>query len=207
MTTDFRDQDQAEQLVAFFQGLADVTRLKLIGLLAQRERSVDELVAGLDVRQPTVSHHLAKLKLLGLVKLRKEGQVHYYSLDEEHVHRLAKSVLSVDGLARLAPADEGATWEQKVLQTFFGSDGRLKEIPAQRKKRDVILRTLVEEFERGRRYHESEMNEVLRRFHEDVATLRREFIMTRMMQRENNLYWRAEAGGDEAPGVDWRMNP
>lgn len=50
-------------------------------LLAQGERSVDELVEALEVRQPTVSHHLAKLRALGLVKLRKEGQVHYYSLD------------------------------------------------------------------------------------------------------------------------------
>lgn len=193
MPSDFRDQDQAEQLVAFFQGLADVTRLKLIGLLAQRERSVDELVTALDVRQPTVSHHLAKLKLLGLVKLRKEGQVHCYSLDEEYVRGLAKSVLSVDGLARLAPAETGATWELKVLQTFFSPDGRLKEIPAQRKKRDVVLGRLVEEFERGKSYHEAEVNEVLRRFHDDVATLRREFIMTHLMQRENNMYWRTEA--------------
>lgn len=190
MATEFRNQDQAEQLVAFFQGLADVTRLKLIGLLAQRERSVDELVTALDVRQPTVSHHLAKLKLLGLVKLRKEGQVHFYSLDEESVHQLARSVLSVDGLAQLAPAETGATWERKVLQTFFGPDGRLKEIPAQRKKRDVILRRLVEAFERGRTYHETEVNEILRTFHDDVATIRREFIGIRLMQRENNVYWR-----------------
>lgn len=193
MPSDIRDQDQAEQLVAFFQGLADVTRLKLLGLLAQRERSVDELVAALDVRQPTVSHHLAKLKLLGLVKLRKEGQVHYYSLDEEHVRGLAKSVLSVEGLARLAPAEAGATWERKVLQTFFSPDGQLKQIPAQRKKRDVVLQRLVEEFEHGKTYHEAEVNEVLRRFHDDVATLRREFIMTHLMQRENNVYWRTEA--------------
>lgn len=188
------EQDQAEQMVAFFQALADVTRLKLVGLLAQRERSVEELVAALDVRQPTVSHHLSKLKLLGLVKLRKEGQVHFYSLDEEFVHKLAKRVLSTEGLATLAPSDEGPTWERKVLQTFFAPDGRLKEIPAQRKKRDVILGRLVEEFERGRRYHESEVNEILRRFHEDVATIRREFIMTRLMQRENNIYWRTAGG-------------
>ncbi|HYF92698.1 MAG TPA: metalloregulator ArsR/SmtB family transcription factor [Symbiobacteriaceae bacterium] len=185
---------KAEQMVAYFQALADVTRLKLIGLLAQGERSVDELVAALDVRQPTVSHHLSKLKALGLVKLRKEGQIHVYSLDEDYVHRLAKSVLSVEGLAQLAPAGTDATWEHKVLQAFFAPDGRLKEIPAQRKKRDVILRKLVEEFERGRGYHETEMNEILRRFHDDVATLRREFIMTHLMERENNIYRRVPAG-------------
>jgi predicted transcriptional regulator len=190
MNDETRGPDQAEQLVTFFQALADVTRLKLVGLLAQRERSVDALVAALDVRQPTVSHHLSKLRLLGLVKLRKEGQTHYYSLDEAFVHNLAKTVLSAEGLAQLAPAEGGATWERKVLQAFFGADGRLKEIPAQRKKRDVVLSRLVEEFERGRTYPEAEVNERLRRFHEDVATLRREFIMTKLMQRENGLYWR-----------------
>jgi len=193
MEDENRPVDQAEQMVAYFQALADVTRLKLVGLLAQRERSVEELVSVLDVRQPTVSHHLSKLKLLGLVKLRKEGQVHYYSLDEEFVRRLARQVLSADGLAKLAPSNEGgATWEQKVLQTFFTPDGTLKDIPTQRKKRDVILGRLIAEFERGRMYTEAEVNEVLRRFHPDVATLRREFIMTRLMQREDGggLYWR-----------------
>ncbi len=187
----------AEQLVAFFQGLADVTRLKLVGLLAQREQSVEELVTALDVRQPTVSHHLAKLRMLGLVKLRKEGQTHFYSLDEEFLRRTARSVLSVEGLAQFAPAEGGATWESKVLQTFFGPDGRLKEIPTQRKKRDVVLRRLVEEFERGRTYSEAEVNEVLRRFHDDVATLRREFIMVKLMKRENNQYWRIPAAPEQ----------
>lgn len=190
MDSESRDPEQAEQMVAFFQALADVTRLKLIGLLAQRERSVEELVAALDVRQPTVSHHLAKLKLTGLVKLRKEGQVHFYALDEGFVRQMARQVLSVGGLAQLAPQGAGATWEQKVLQTFIGPDGRLKEIPAQRKKRDVILTRLAAEFERGRQYTEAEVNDVLRRFHPDVATLRREFIGVKLMERENGIYWR-----------------
>lgn len=188
-----RTADQAEQIVSFFAALADVTRLKLVGLLAQREQSVEELVAALEVRQPTVSHHLAKLKMLGLVRLRKEGQVHYYSLDEEFVHKLAKQVLSAGGLAKFAPEEGGATWEAKVLQNFFGPDGRLKEIPTQRKKRDVILARLVAEFAYDRQYPEAEVNEVLRRFHPDVATLRREFIMTGLMKRENGVYWRAPA--------------
>lgn len=196
MDTDSREQDRAEQLVEFFRALADVTRLKLIGLLAQQERSVEELVAGLGVQQPTVSHHLAKLRLLGIVRLRKEGQSHYYSLDENFVRQMARQVLSPGGLAQLAPADGGDTWEQKVLQHFFGADGRLKEIPTQRKKRDVVLRRLAAEFEPGRKYSEAEINETLRRFHPDVALLRREFIMTKLMQRENGHYWRTPAGAE-----------
>jgi predicted transcriptional regulator len=193
LTDETRETEQAEQLVGFFQALADMTRLKLIGLLAQRERSVEELVAALEVRQPTVSHHLAKLKLIGLVKLRKEGQVHVYALDEQFIHGMARRVLSPGGLAQFAPEEGGPTWERKVLQSFFSPDGRLTEIPAQRKKRDVVLARLVQEFNRDRQYSEAEVNEVVRRFHPDVATLRREFIMTKMMQRENGCYWRTAA--------------
>lgn len=199
MTEDPRESAQAERLVAFFQALADVTRLKLIGLLAQRERSVEELVAALDVRQPTVSHHLAKLKLLGLVKLHKEGQSHVYALDEEFLRSMARQVLAPGGLAKFAPEEGDAAWERKVLQSFFSPDGRLMEIPAQRKKRDVVLARLVREFDRGRRYSEAEVNEVLRQFHSDVATLRREFIMTQMMQRENGYYWRTPVGMEPGP--------
>lgn len=184
--------EQAERLVAFFQALADVTRLKLVGLLAQGEKSVDELASLLEIKQPTVSHHLSKLRLLGIVGLRKEGQTHVYSLDEEMVRGMAKQVLSVEGLAQFAPDESAGTYDRKVLQAFFTADGRLREIPAQRKKRDVVLRRLVSEFELGRRYAEAEVNEIIRRFHDDVATLRREFIMTRLMEREDGggLYWR-----------------
>lgn len=190
--------EQAERLVAFFQALADVTRLKLVGLLAQSERSVEELASALEIKQPTVSHHLAKLRMLGIVQLRKEGQTHWYSLDEAMVQGMAKQVLSAEGLAQFAPAESEDGFDRKVLSTFFTADGRLKEIPSQRKKRDVILRRLVAEFEPGRRYAEAEVNEVIRRFHDDVATLRREFIMTKLMERENGggHYWRKEAAGD-----------
>jgi predicted transcriptional regulator len=189
-----KSERQVEQLVSFFQALADVTRLKLVGMLAQREQSVEELATALEVRQPTVSHHLAKLRLLGMVRLRKEGQVHYYSLDEQSVQSMARQVLSKGGLAELVPQHGADAWEQKVMQSFFDQDGRLKEIPAQRKKRDVVLRRLVREFAPDRRYTEFEVNETLKRFHPDVATLRREFIMTGLMAREPgekmNLYWR-----------------
>jgi len=56
----------------------------------------------------------------------------------------------------------------------------------------VILRHILREFEPGRRYAEKEVNEIIERFHEDYATIRREFIMTGMMDREGGGgdYWR-----------------
>jgi hypothetical protein len=81
------------------------------------------------------------------------------------------------------------SFRQKVERTFF-VDGRLTEIPALRKKRVVILERLLREFELGRVYPETEVNRILGQFHSDVCTLRREFIMEKMMGRTNGKYAR-----------------
>src|SRR2546421_14871 len=69
---------------------------------------------------------------------------------------------------------------------------RLRRIPAQRKKRVVVLRKLLERFARGRTYSEREVNELLGRAHEDVATLRRELVMYGFLKRERGVYGVAE---------------
>lgn len=185
-----QNEAQLEQLVAFFQALADLNRLKIVGILAQQAASVEELVQALDVQQSTVSHHLAKLKALGLVNMRKEGQLHRYYLDEEILRTMAKQILSPENLAEAAPPVARLTFEEKTLRSFFDGNGRLKVIPAQRKKRDVILQHLIQQFEVGQRYPELQVNEILLRFHEDVFTLRREMIINRLLERENGVYWR-----------------
>lgn len=61
-----------QTLLQFFKVMANESRLKLIGILAQHECSVEELAALLRLKEPTVSHHLAKLKELGLVEMRPD---------------------------------------------------------------------------------------------------------------------------------------
>ena len=84
---------------------------------------------------------------------------------------------------------ELSAWDRKVLDNFF-DQGRLKEIPAQRKKLDVILRWLAEQFEPGREYSEQEVNDLLRRYHADTATLRRELVGLGLLTREKGVYRR-----------------
>jgi hypothetical protein len=69
----------------------------------------------------------------------------------------------------------GDNYERKVFQAFVEA-GRLKAIPAKRKKREVLLRHMVQAFEERRVYREAEVNGILGEFHEDVATLRRELV-------------------------------
>ncbi|MBL5768742.1 DUF2087 domain-containing protein [Heyndrickxia sporothermodurans] len=82
------------------------------------------------------------------------------------------------------------TEEEKasIINNFFTRDGKLKNIPAQRKKKLVILAHIVKGLEFGKIYPEKEINEYLKKYHEDYATLRRELIMCQFMYRENNQY-------------------
>jgi len=98
-------------------------------------------------------------------------------------------LLSSEKMASLVDDVEGDAWERKVLRDFFEGT-RLKEIPASRKKRSVILRWLATQFEQGILYKEAQVNEIIERHHPDTAWLRRELIAEKLMQRENGMYWR-----------------
>ncbi len=91
-------------------------------------------------------------------------------------------------------ATEWEDWERKVLDTFLDGE-ELIRIPAKRKKRDVVLRWLQQQFETGIEYPEAEVNRILRRHHHDCATLRRELFESGYLDRQGGggVYWRPEA--------------
>ncbi len=188
-----------ETLLEFFKALAHESRLRIVGLLAQGERSVQELAELLALKEPTVSHHLAILKAQGLVTVRAEGTTRWHALDLAALEQLTKRVLEpVGGIAAAPPPV--LVGDAKVLQAFLDAEGRLKTIPASRRKRGVVLRWLIEAFEPDRRYAEAEVNERIQARHWDCATLRRELIGHRMMARENGVYWRLPQEGWVAGG-------
>jgi predicted transcriptional regulator len=188
-------QEDFQALLQFYKTLADENRLKLLGILAQGERSVEELAALLHLRAPTVSHHLARLKELDLVGMRSDGNIHYYWLNVETLRNTQKQLLTPERAASLVDDMTEDAWEQKVLKDFFEGT-RLKEIPASRKKRLVVLKWLAQQFEYGVLYKEAEVNEILQCYHPDAASLRRELISAKegLMQRERGLYWRLPTG-------------
>jgi ArsR family transcriptional regulator, arsenate/arsenite/antimonite-responsive transcriptional repressor len=87
-----------------------------------------------------------------------------------------------------APDDD---YERRVFRAFV-VDGRLKAIPAKRRKREVLLRRIVDSFQRERVYQEREVNTILRRFHEDVAFLRRELVDLGLLVRYRGEYVRPD---------------
>ena len=181
-----------EQLLTFFKALADANRLKIVGLLAQQPYSVEQLAALLNLRPPTVSHHLKMLSEAGLVSARAESYYNVYQLESSALENIVKNLGTQDRLPSMAAEVDLEAYDRKVLRDILLPDGRLKVIPAQRKKREVILRHILKEFQPGVHYTEKEVNEVLVRFHEDSATLRREMISYKMMKRAEGEYWRID---------------
>ena len=186
-----QEQGDLHDLLRYLKALADQSRLRLIGILATGERSVEELAALLDLRAATVSHHLYLLKELDLVTMRAEGNTHVYRLNGKGLARINKLLNTPERLAATERA-EGDAWERKVLRDFFEGD-RLKGIPAYQKKRLVILKWLASQFEWGRTYTEAEVNALIKRYHPDTAALRRYLVDHRFMQREHGIYWRLDA--------------
>ena len=182
----------SEELVTFFKALADSNRLKIVGLLAEKSYSVEELAELLKVKPSTVSHHLARLAEAGLVQARSESYYNVYQLDRSVLDEKARTMFSQGELSNVASEVDADAYDKKVIKDYARRDGSLKTLPSQRKKLEAILRYVVRAFDIGTRYSEKQVNEILTRYHDDTATLRRELVGFGLMQREGGggEYWR-----------------
>jgi hypothetical protein len=70
-------------------------------------------------------------------------------------------------------------------------DGRIVSMPAKHRKRIVVLDYCAQRFEPGVRYSEADVNDALRRLHDDYAMLRRYLVDYGMLDREGGFYWRS----------------
>jgi hypothetical protein len=180
--------EQFTHLLHFFQVFSNESRLRLIGYLANGERSVGELARLLDLKEPTVSHHLAELKGLGLVSVRAEGNMRFYRLETQALQSISKDIFAQSNLAALAPKSELSD-DERILRNWV-KNGRLLEIPAQEKKKQIVIRWLAEQLDAQKRWPEREFNQLLVQYNEDFATLRRYLVESGYVARENGIYWR-----------------
>ena len=152
------------------------------------ELTGEELASALDLTPATTSHHLARLRELGLIRVRPEGTRRLYRLEAETLELRLRDLPGETVRIARGGVDE-ATFDKKVVAAYF-RDGRLTQIPIRQKKLLVVLNQLAQEFEVIRQYPEKEVNAILKRFHPDCATLRRNLVDYRFMARANGIYWR-----------------
>ncbi len=174
--------------------LADKRIVKLLGLLCDEALPLHTLARAANLTEAETMCHIWFLKSMGLLEETFAEDGFRWRYQPKPVFA-ALAALKQD--AKPVGAGGGGEWtaeEAKVLGDFFVNN-RLKTIPAQRKKREVILRYLAMQFEFGRTYTEQEVSFRLLDFHEDYATLRREMVDTKLMRRENGIYERLPAKG------------
>jgi len=185
------------QLLEALRALADASRLRLVGLLSARPMAVEELAAASGLSSGTVVHHLKRLEAAGLVASRSCHPYVEYELRVGRLQAVSKELAGLDKVDEAGdqlPGTDGESmpaYDAKVLRAFMRG-GKLVSIPAQEKKRVVVLRYLAGRcFADDRPYQEPEVNERLAAYHEDVAALRRYMVGAGLMTRAGGEYRRA----------------
>jgi hypothetical protein len=181
---------QLEKQVAFHKTMGDPTRIKILHLLSAGSLHVNAIAGKLGLTAPTISHHLSKLKDCNLVYSRRDKNTMYYFLNSKVLahHAAVLERFTDQGGGTPEMNAKMLKEKQKVMNNFMEKSGRLKSIPAQQKKKLFLLEHMVEGLKVGTKYSEKEINEYIKEFHEDFATLRREFIIHQFMFRENGIY-------------------
>lgn len=178
-----------EQALKLFKGLADRSRLQILKSLLEEDMYVERLAQRLELTPATVSFHLKKLMDAGAVSSRREQYYTMYSINKEVFQCRILDILGEKSSDAQRQQEREARYRQRVLDSFF-EYGRLKSIPAQRKKERICLEEIAKELELGRPYPERELNQVLLRCHQDYCTLRRDMISEGILRREEGLYTR-----------------
>ncbi|ADO56170.1 DUF2087 domain-containing protein [Paenibacillus polymyxa] len=182
---------QLDKMVNYHKALADPTRMRILLLLSRGEMHGQALAKKLNLSQPTVTHHASKLREVGLIKERRDKNTVYFTLNPELIRQHAEATVRFifeKGEEEEDMSELNETLEATVLRNFFAKDGKLRQIPAQYKKKLIVLQMLAEKLEPGRIYPERELNEWIKQYHEDFATIRRELIMHQFMYREREMY-------------------
>lgn len=178
---------QLNKLVDFHKALGDPTRIRIIALLQQQTLHGQAIAGKLGLKPPTITHHIAKLREIGLIKEKRDKNTIYFSLNKKNLEHSALAIvkmISKENETTLITETE----KNYVLKNFFSHEGKLKQIPAQRKKKIIVLEHIIKGFTIGKSYSEIEINEHLKKFHDDYVTLRRELVMNQFMYRSNNKY-------------------
>ncbi len=186
-----------EELLAALKALADASRLTIVGLLAKRPHSVDELAAALGLSAPTVSHHLSKLAQAGLVEVRAEQYYSVYSLKPQALDGIGKRVMGADRDETLTALTDEAAYERAAIKEFVRPNG-VTHWPTGLQKQRAILRWLgATKFQRSLRYSEPQVEDILSQSissRPDTNSLRRYMISEKVLARTANgsWYWRAD---------------
>jgi hypothetical protein len=183
-----------QEVLDFLKAMADVDRLKIIGLLAQGAAPMDKITQGVSLTTRKAFNHLAFLEHVGMVKRNGEA----YELVTGGLEKLAGRRLETSPAGYIP--DPGLDENRRqVLADCLNADGTIRRLPNSRTqavKFRYLLEYLLAAFQPGIDYTEKQVNAILGRFHEDTSGLRRDLVDAGMLSRvrDGSRYWRSEKG-------------
>lgn len=176
------------EAIRLFKCLSDKSRLQILKSLALEDMDVERLAGRLDLTPATISFHLKKLADAGAVRSYKKQYYTMYALCREVFAVRILDILGETSDEAELQEQRDAEYRRRVIEAFF-VHGKLKSIPAQRKKERIVLEEIAKAFQPGRVYTEREVNLIIADFHDDFCTIRRDMIGEKIMERENGTYW------------------
>ena len=179
------------EAIRLFKCLADKSRLQILKSLTIEDMDVERLAERLGLTPPTISFHLKKLADAGAVTSYKDQYYMKYSLCKAVFETNILSIIQEKSDEAQLQAQRDADYRQRVINAFF-EYGKLKSIPAQRKKERIVLEVIVEAFDFDRIYTEREVNIIIADYHDDFCTIRRDMIGEGLMMRDKTGYWRVK---------------
>jgi len=171
-----------------FKCLADTSRLQIINSLSKHDMYVEQLAERLNLSAATISSHLKKLEEIGAVKSRREQYYIVYSLCPDIFSPRIIDLIQQDGRDTSGDEREEA-YRQKILSTFM-SDGKIARMPAQLKKKLILVEEICRAFEIGKPYTEREMNIIIADHYDDFCMVRRFFVDYGLFTRDNGVYFK-----------------
>lgn len=173
--------------IRLFKCLADKSRLQILKSLTKEDMYVERLAERLGLTPATISFHLKKLEEAKAVTSYKEQYYTMYSLCQDVFMTNMIDIIKEESEVIDEQKQREDAYREKVIKTFF-EYGKLKAIPAQRKKQRICLEEIAKSFEPGKEYDEKDVNEIILQFHDDFCTIRRDMISERIMEREGSVY-------------------
>ena len=184
--------NDSHELLDFVKAMADVDRLRIIGVLARRRANRSEIAGRLNMPLRDAVDHLAFLEHVGVISLKDN----LYELNTEKLENLARTQLREEK-PEYIPAPDLDEKSRKVLVACLNPDGTINQLPPQPARLKVVLDYLIQAFTPGVNYTEKEVNAIIRRFHVDVSGLRRDLVDAGLLARERDgsRYWRPDLSG------------
>ncbi|MDF2845221.1 MAG: ArsR family transcriptional regulator [Herbinix sp.] len=173
--------------IKLFKCLADKSRLQILKSLMLEDMYVERLAERLNLTPATISFHLKKLEEAGAVTSYKDQYYMMYSLYKDIFMTSILDIIKEESDDSKMQEERDANYRKKVINAFF-QYGKLKSIPAQKKKQRIVYEEIAKAFEMDKTYTEREVNIIIADFNDDFCTIRRDMIGEGLLERNQNIY-------------------